>query len=133
VVSAKRGLDLTAFRSAAIQPRVARHADLVIVMDLEQARHLNRYMGVPRGRIIVAGDLDSARSSTRAIEDPWQKPIEAFESTFDRLDRCAATLLEILRATRQSQSPDPSLPQSVSDSIRPSASVAVSTPQLFTT
>jgi protein-tyrosine phosphatase len=129
-VSAKRGLDLSTFRSSTIQPRVARAADVVIVMDQEQARYLAVYMGVPRGRIIVAGDLDPERSGTRAIEDPWQKPIEVFESTFDRLERCAATLVAIVRAVGQSQLGNSPVPPSASHSDHASASVTVRVPQL---
>jgi protein-tyrosine phosphatase len=129
-VSAKRGLDLSTFRSATIQPRVARAADVVIVMDQEQATYLARYMGVPRGRIIVAGDLDSEGPGTRAIEDPWQKPIEVFESTFDRLERCAATLVAIVRAVGQSQFRNSTVPPSTSHSDHASASVTVRVPRL---
>jgi protein-tyrosine phosphatase len=95
-VSAKRGIDLSAFRSNTLLPHRARTADLVIVMEEEQARYLMAYAGVQRGRIIIAGDLDPTTAPTRSIEDPWNKSINVFESTFNRLDRCGATLTHLL-------------------------------------
>lgn len=96
LVSAQRGFDLSSFRSRSIIPREARAADLVIVMDASQARHLVRYAGVRPERIIVAGDLDPLLPPTRAIPDPWQQALPAFVESFDRLDRCAAALAALL-------------------------------------
>ena len=95
-LGAKRGLDLSTFRSRPLLPTVVRGADLIVVMDAYQARHLERYFGVPRKRIVVAGDLDPMPASTRAITDPWEQPKEVFVSSFNRLDRCAATLVSLL-------------------------------------
>jgi protein-tyrosine phosphatase len=101
--AAKRGIDLSSARSNLLQPHRARTADLVLVMDVEQARYLASYLGVPRTRIIVTGDLDPVVAPTRTIRDPWQESIEVFESTFDRLDRCAETLSQLLE--RNSEEP----------------------------
>lgn len=95
-LSAQRGLDLSTFRSSPLLPAVVRNADLVIVMDAYQAGHIERYFGVPRARILVAGDLDPAPAAARAIVDPWDQPIEVFTSSFNRLDRCAAMLVGLL-------------------------------------
>lgn len=97
-VSEKRGIDLSSFRSNRLLPNRARTADLVVVMEEEQARYLTAYAGVQRGKIIVAGDLDPMTSPTRSIEDPWNKSMDVFESTFNRLDRCGATLTQLLKA-----------------------------------
>jgi protein-tyrosine phosphatase len=96
-VSARRGLDLSGFRSQLISPEGVRGADLIIVMDPDQARHIRSRFRVSEARLIVAGDLDPIASPTRAIPDPWMQPIEAFESSFDRLDRCAEALIIALR------------------------------------
>jgi len=91
--AASRGIDLSDFRSHALEAHRARSADAVVVMDERQARYLNAYAGIPRGRIIVAGDLDPIATYSRTITDPWQQSADVFESTFDRLDRCASTLI----------------------------------------
>jgi len=66
------------------------------VMDADQARRLARMFRVNRERIVIAGDLEPTFETNRAIRDPWNQSIEAFKSTFDRLDRCAATLVSML-------------------------------------
>lgn len=91
--AARRGIDLSDFRSQTVEAHRARSADAVVVMDERQARYLNAYAGIPRGRLIVAGDLDPVATYSRTITDPWQKSSDVFEATFDRLDRCASTLI----------------------------------------
>ena len=95
-----RGLDLSAFRSRPIGRANVAGTDLVVVMDREQARHIARGYRISPSRIIVAGDLDPVARSTRAIHDPWGQSVDVFASTFDRLDRCAATLVRLLRFRR---------------------------------
>jgi protein-tyrosine-phosphatase len=65
-------------------------------MDGKQARDVERHFGVARNRIVVAGDLDPMPAATRAISDPWGQPIDAFVSSYERLDRCAAALISSL-------------------------------------
>ena len=96
-VSAQRGFDLSSFRSRPLEPAKARDVDLLVVMDARQARHMVLYVRVPPERVVVAGDLDPLPSPTRAIQDPWQQPLDTFVASFDRLDRCGATLARILR------------------------------------
>lgn len=96
-LSAERGIDLSGFRSRPLAAAAVRDVDLVIVMDAHQASHVTAYFRVPPSRVVVAGDLDPLPSRSRAIEDPWQQPMEVFASSFNRLDRCAATLAERLR------------------------------------
>ena len=102
--AARRGIDLLGFRSRTLEAHRARTADLVVVMDERQARYLVAYAGVHRWRIVVAGDLDPVVSGARTVEDPWTRPIEVFESTFDRLDRCASTLIAQWRLDRVAHS-----------------------------
>ncbi len=94
--AASRGIDLTDFRSQALVPAAARAADLIVVMEPGHAAHLVSYFGVARSRIILAGDLDPKGGLPRAIEDPWQRSSKTFESCFDRLNRCATTVAQLL-------------------------------------
>jgi protein-tyrosine phosphatase len=96
---AQRGLDLSRYRSRPITQSKVSEADLLIVMDAYQARRLARMFRVKRERIVIAGDLEPMFEASRAIRDPWNHSIEAFRATFDRLDRCAASLVKILRPT----------------------------------
>lgn len=96
-ISARRGLDLSQFRSSPLTPTVVNTADMVIVMDNNQARELMARYPITRRRIIVAGDLDPVFDATRGIRDPWNQASEVFEACFDRLDRCVETLAGAIR------------------------------------
>ena len=99
-LSAKRGLDLSRYRSRPLTQSTVSNADLVIVMDSDQARQLSRMFPINRARIVIAGDLDPQFDANRAITDPWNRTGDVFESSFDRLDRCAATLVGVLQRPR---------------------------------
>jgi protein-tyrosine phosphatase len=96
IVSQRRGLDLSRFRSRTITRELTESADLVITMDAHQARRLIHDLHLPPQRVIVAGDLDANGGQPRAIRDPFKQPLDVFESSFDRIDRCAATLVTLL-------------------------------------
>lgn len=96
-LSAKRGLDLSRFRSRPLTPSAVSGADLIIVMDSDQANEIERRFPVSPAHIVIAGDLDPKFEGTRAIRDPWNQSSEVFEASFDRLDRCAATVKSVLR------------------------------------
>jgi protein-tyrosine phosphatase len=100
-LSAERGLDLSRYRSRPLTRSTVGNADLVIVMDAHQARLLSRMFLINRGQVVIAGDLDPRFDASRAITDPWNQTKEVFESSFDRLDRCAANLVSILRRPRE--------------------------------
>lgn len=96
-LSARRGLDLTHFRSQLVTPENVLGADLIVVMEPDQADHIRHRFRVSGEKLIVAGDLDPNVCPTRAIPDPWMQPVESFEASFDRLDRCAKALVSALR------------------------------------
>ncbi len=96
-LGAERGLDLSEHRSRPLTKPTVGSADLVIVMDSDQAHYLVRMFPINRARIVIAGDLDPRFGASRGITDPWNRSRDVFESSFDRLDRCAATLVSILQ------------------------------------
>src|SRR4051812_45919944 len=95
-LSSQRGLDLSRHRAKTLTRDAVNEADLLIVMEPHHALRIARSFRVSRGSILVAGDLDPTFDGSRAIQDPWNQPAHAFESSFDRLDRCAATVVGIL-------------------------------------
>jgi protein-tyrosine-phosphatase len=97
-VASRRGLDLSNHRSQLLSRHHATQADLFVVMDPGQAAALGAGFGVPRGRVVVAGDLERRFGTSRAIEDPWHKDLDVFESSFGRLDRCAEVLVTAITA-----------------------------------
>ena len=96
-VAMRRGLDLASHRSQLAIPGLAAESQLVIVMDVRQRHYLTNAFGIPGDRIVLAGDLDPLFENGRVIRDPWQQPVEVFEASYTRLDRCAAVLTELLR------------------------------------
>jgi len=96
-ISAKRGFDLSRYRSRPLTAATVNGSDLVIVMDSDQAREIVTRFRINSARIVIAGDLDPRFDQSRAIKDPWNQSSEVFEASFDRLDRCAAVLVGILQ------------------------------------
>jgi protein-tyrosine-phosphatase len=86
-------------RSQLISQSEVFRADLVLVMDPDQARRLAISFGVAAGTIVIAPDLSTRFHGTRSIHDPWNQPIHVFASSFDHLDDCAETLIDIVRGT----------------------------------
>ena len=99
-LSEKRGLDVSRFRSTSLNADVVREAELIVVMDENQASGLATRYADATARIVVAGDLDPIFEHTRAIRDPWNQASEVFEEAFNRLDRCAHSLVNALRPLR---------------------------------
>ena len=95
-LAAERGLNLAQYRSRPVTHAKLHEADLVIVMDSEQANQIARMFTVPRNRIVIAGDLDPVFEGSRSIRDPWNQSLDVFKSSFARLDRCASTMISML-------------------------------------
>lgn len=99
--AASRGLDLSAHRSRLLTPRDVRAAELILVMDGEQQRAICRGFGRSADDVLVLGDLDPQGIERRAILDPLNLPREAFERSYDRIDRCLRALVEAMSSSRQ--------------------------------
>jgi protein-tyrosine phosphatase len=97
-ISARRGLDLSRYRSRPLTPATVSEADIIVVMDANQAREIRVRFRVNSARILIAGDLDPLFDETRGIRDPWNQSNEVFEASFDRLDRCAVSLVDAIQA-----------------------------------
>lgn len=96
LLASARGIDLSTFRSRPLGRANVAGTDLVVVMDSKQARHIWRQFRISPSRIVIAGDLDPVMCETRGIRDPWGRSADVFASTFDRLDRCASSLVRLL-------------------------------------
>lgn len=96
-LGAKRGLDLSTYRSRQLTQDAVSAADVVIAMEPEYATRIARTFSISPSRILIAGDLDPIFDGTRAIKDPWNESTNAIAAAFDRLDRCAETVVKALR------------------------------------
>jgi hypothetical protein len=50
--------------------------------------------------VVVLGDLDPKPIDSRTIVDPWNCDASIFRSSYERIDRCAKELAEILSSNR---------------------------------
>jgi protein-tyrosine-phosphatase len=96
VAAARRGVDLRTHRSQLLTPMLAREADLIVVMELGQQRAIcGRFHRSPKD-VIVLGDLDPQPIEMRAMQDPVDQPLEAFEASYARIERCVRELVASL-------------------------------------
>ena len=87
---------MSSHRSAQVTAESLKAADLVVVMAEEQARAIRSRVR-PDAVVLVLGDLDPLPSTRRTILDPWDGSTDAFERSYDRIDRCVRELVrEIL-------------------------------------
>jgi protein-tyrosine phosphatase len=99
-VAARRGVSLTEHRSLPIDGITLANADLVVVMEPEQARALTSRFGRLRGTLLVLGDLDPRPIRARGIQDPVHRDEAVFEESYERIDRCVVALIDALFADR---------------------------------
>lgn len=97
-VARARGLDVDAHRSRIATREILGITDLVLVMDESQRLQVKARFPELRAPVVIVADLDPFARDGRRIADPWGRAREDFESTFERLDRCSATLVAALRA-----------------------------------
>ena len=103
--AAEFGIDLSSHRSDQLSIDHFRNADLVVVMDRDQRRRVVTMQPAVAGRVVLLGDLDPVPASSRDVPDPVSQPLEAFRSTYGRINRCIAALAAVWsqRAGRESQ------------------------------
>jgi len=91
-----RGLDLETHASQALTPELVGWAELLVVMDPEQGRALERRFGASPERIVVLGDLDPNSPESRTIPDPLGRNEAFFREVYDRMDRCLDELFTLI-------------------------------------
>ena len=98
IAAARRGIDLSEHRSQLLTPVLAAEAQLVIVMDARQQRMVCERFGRLPSEVMLLGDLDPEAIETRAIHDPIDQPLAAFERSYARIERCVTVLVSSLGA-----------------------------------
>lgn len=124
-VAASKGIDLSAHRSTALMPSAAAEADLIVVMEAGQQRHICKQVGRSPQDVIVLGDLDPEPIRKRTIVDPFDKPEEVFSASYARIDRCVAELAGAFAAggpSRRSRRHRPSFRPVLPDTAPPESS-----------
>ena len=98
IAAARRGIDLSAHRSQLLTPVLAAEAQVIVVMDATQQRMVCERFGRFPSDVILLGDLDPEPIDTRAIHDPIDQPLAAFERSYARIERCADAFIAALGA-----------------------------------
>jgi protein-tyrosine phosphatase len=76
-----RGLDITAHRGVQINTGMCQEADLVLVMDVEQRKRLERLYPMAHGRIFRIGE-----HAGRDVPDPYRQSVAAFRNALALID-----------------------------------------------
>lgn len=100
LAAAARGVELGAHVSSTLSPSMVMNADLVLVMGPSQVDALRGRVRVPRARVFCLGDFDPEPIESREIHDPVRQEMAVFEQSFDRIDRCLAVVVALLRGRR---------------------------------
>jgi len=94
--AARRGVDLSDHRSRLLTADLVNAADLLVVMEPEQQRTVCERFGRWPSDVIVLGDLDPAPLEARTIRDPVTQPIEVYEQSYERIERCVQEFANVL-------------------------------------
>lgn len=95
-VAASRGVSTTDHRSRVVSEDLLQASDAVFIFDRFNARRLGKLSSVRRDRVFWLGDFDPQWAGKRAIIDPWGKPVEEFDRTFERIERCVDRVVRVM-------------------------------------
>ena len=87
------GVDLSSHYSRLVTVDSLRTADLIVVMEPSQRRHICERFGLPPSNVMVLGDFDPAGVNTRAIRDPVDQHGDVFDQVYERIARCVRELV----------------------------------------
>lgn len=104
IAAARRGIDLSDHRSQLLTPGLATEAQLIVVMDARQHRMVCERFGRFPSDVMLLGDLDPEAIDTRAIHDPIDQPLAAFEESYARIERCVNALIGALSVPHAARS-----------------------------
>lgn len=105
IAAARRGIDLSEHRSQLLTPALAAEAQVILVMDLRQQRMVCERFGRAPQVVMLLGDLDPEPITTRAIHDPVDQPLEVFEESYARIERCVDGFVGSLRFSAPASGP----------------------------
>lgn len=103
-VAARRGLDLSKHRSAALTPERISRSDLVITMTRRHLEVVSRL--APRAPVILATEFlpPGHPLHGRDVPDPFGSGLETYEATWEVLEECVDGLFEELGRGREQRS-----------------------------
>ncbi|MGJ7536762.1 MULTISPECIES: low molecular weight protein-tyrosine-phosphatase [Variovorax] len=98
----RRGIDISDHIAQQVSQMLCRQADLILVMDREQRRHLEATYPFVRGKVFRIAEFSVAQD----VPDPYGKDEAAFEHALALIDAGVRTWIErILKITKPEQQP----------------------------
>lgn len=97
----RRGVNLTTHRSRILTGPLVSAADLVVTLEVAQAREIRRRFAKASAQVLVLGDFDPDHTAPRTIEDPFGQPADVFDRVYARIERCSGTLAAALARHRK--------------------------------
>ena len=88
---AKRGLDISAHRAQQVTSSLCQLADIILVMDVDQRRHLEALYPSVTGKVFTLAGIN------QGIPDPYQQSLEMFEHTFALIESAADAWIERIK------------------------------------
>ena len=82
-VARQRGLNIESHRARQLNKQHFKDCELILVMESWQQEELEFRYPFLRGRVYLLGKWNH-----KQIEDPYRKPIEAFEITYADIEAC---------------------------------------------
>jgi protein-tyrosine phosphatase len=97
----KRGIDISGHVAQQVSQLLCRQADLILVMDLAQRKHLESTYPFVRGKVFRIGD-----TTAQDVPDPYRKGEADFERALALIDAGTRTWIDrILKITKPEQQP----------------------------
>ncbi len=90
----QQGIDISAHRARQLESWMVVAADLVLVMDMEQKRHLEQQYPLCRGKAFRMGE-----SGKFDIGDPYRQELDAFREAAGLIQQGVAAWVERIRST----------------------------------
>jgi protein-tyrosine phosphatase len=98
----RRGIDISGHVAQQVSQMLCRQADLILVMDREQRRHLEATYPFVRGKVFRIAEFSVAQD----VPDPYGKDEAAFEHALALIDAGVRTWIDrILKITKPEQQP----------------------------
>jgi protein-tyrosine phosphatase len=88
----ERGIDITPHRALQINRELCNHAELILVMSLDQRRTLEARYPTTCGRVFRLGEF-----TKRDVPDPYRQPEQAFRDSLELIELGVGEWLQRIR------------------------------------
>ncbi|AMP06368.1 low molecular weight phosphotyrosine protein phosphatase [Collimonas pratensis] len=83
----EQGIDISGHRAQRLTDRMVREADLILTMDTEQKRYIEKNYPAAKGKVLRSGEFGDFD-----IPDPYQQDMSSFRQTYRLISQGMAEL-----------------------------------------